>query len=507
MERLLRGLFQIGSHPDPEDCVANWRQYQAHEIEAANEPDQKLVAYFERFYGSMTHPPASSLIREYFEKVDEIAVVDRLGELERAQVYIRTNYSSICRDTREQQDIKRLVTLCREVAHIAQSGRALAKPANGKKVLRGHDDAYEYLLAETVKSRVAAKGRVTGAAAMEEMFEMAKAPRMSTGIASIDGPMGGGVPSPRTVFVCGPPSAGKTSLCIQLAHRWLLAGHPTAFLAVDEDAVGVSKRIAALGGLDVGKIAAGNPGEQNRAVDYVRRLPYFVREQGTVEQVTVELADFAKAHANRTPVLVIDSLQTVRSGLTKGFETPRARVDAVADAIRAARDRGFLVLATSEVNRGFYGRSKPEEQTTAMAAGKESGRIEYAAETLIVLRESNVENVVDVAVPKNRGFPRIPFRLLLDPGRMTYTEVEKPDAEHERREAFAKDCHAIVEVVRARGGVKTRDELRACLRTTGITMSNERLRDVMHSLREAGRVEERNGFYVVSDKSAGDMIS
>jgi hypothetical protein len=69
----------------------------------------------------------------------------------------------------------------------------------------------------------------------------------------------------------------------------------------------------------------------------------------------------------------------------KGIETPRARVDAVADAIRAARDRGILVLATSEVNRGFYGRSKPEEQTTAMAAGKESGRIEYAAETLVVL--------------------------------------------------------------------------------------------------------------------------
>lgn len=507
MERLLRGLVQVGAHPAPEECVVNWRAFRAHEIEAVNEPDQRLVAYFEQFYGSMTYPPASTLIREYFEKLDEIDVVDRLGEIVRAQLYTRTNYVAICRGVKERQDVNRLIRLCRDVAHIAEHGRALAKPVNGKKVLRGHDDAYEYLIAQVVKSTVAAKGRVTGADAMEEMFEMSRAPRMATGITSVDGPMGGGFPSPRSVFVAGPPSAGKTSLCVFLAHRWLLAGHPTAFLAVDEDAVGVSKRIAALGGLDIEKIANGDPGEQNRALAYARRLPFFIREEETVEQVTMELVDFAKGHANRTPVLVIDSLQTVRSGLTKGMETPRARVDAVADSIRAARDRGILVLASSEVNRGFYGRSKPEEQTTAMAAGKESGRIEYLAESLIVLREADTENVVDVTVAKNRGFPRVPFRLLLDPTRMTYVEVERPDAEHERREAFARDCQAIVEVIRARAGVKNREELRACLRTTGLSMSNERLRDVMHALRDANRVEERNGVYVVVERSTADMIS
>lgn len=506
MERLLRGLFQIGDHPAPEECVVNWRAFRAHEIEAVNEPDQKLVAYFEQFYNSMTHPPASTLIREYFEKLDEIDVVDRLGEVERAQAYIRTNYVSMCRGVKERQDVRGIVHLCREVANIAEHGRNLVKPVNGKKVLRGHDDAYEYLVAQVVKSKVASKGRVTGADAMEEMFEMSRAPRMATGIASVDEPMGGGIPAPRSVFVAGPPSAGKTSLCVFLAHRWLLAGHPTAFLAVDEDAVGVSKRIAALGGLDVARIANGDPGEQNRARAYVKKLPYFVREEGPVEQVTMELIEFAKGH-KRTPVLVIDSLQTVRSGLTKGIETPRARVDAVADAIRAARDRGILVLATSEVNRGFYGRSKPEEQTTAMAAGKESGRIEYAAETLMVLREADAENVVDVTVAKNRGFPRTPFRLRLDPARMTYSEVERPDAEQERRDAFEKDCQTIVEVLRARVGVKNREELRACLRTTGISMSNERLRDVMHALRDAHRIEERNGVYVVTERSTADMIS
>jgi hypothetical protein len=90
---------------------------------------------------------------------------------------------------------------------------------------------------------------------------------------------------------------------------------------------------------------------------------------------------------------------------------------------------------------------------------------------------------------------------------MTYAEVEKPDAEHERREAFSKDCQAIVEVVRARPGVRNREELRACLRAAGISMSNERLRDVMHALREANRVEERNGAYAVVEKSTVDMIS
>lgn len=136
--------MQAGGQPDAEDAHANWLKLQENPLEFQNEEDRKVHAYLRTFYGQMSSPPDLALVREYFEKQDDIEVVDRLNEISKAQVYIRTNYLSIVRHEQEQQQVRNLVLLCRDATAIAEHGRVV--DGRGKKqTLKGSNDAVNFL--------------------------------------------------------------------------------------------------------------------------------------------------------------------------------------------------------------------------------------------------------------------------------------------------------------------------------------------------------------------------
>ena len=77
-------------------------------------------------------------------------------------------------------------------------------------------------------------------------------------------------------------------------------------------------------------------------------------------------------------MLVVDSVQTCRAFGTDIADNPRARADLVmASFKRVARKLKHIVIATSEVSRGWYRNSN--DRIDPLAAFKESGGIEYAA--------------------------------------------------------------------------------------------------------------------------------
>jgi replicative DNA helicase len=145
MERLLRSVIQVGGQPDGEDCTHNWNRLQEYALEFRSEEDRHIHEYLIKFYGQMSAPPDFALVKEYFEKIDDVETVTRLDEIKKAQCYIRTNYLAILRAEQEQQQIKDLAVLCRDVSAIAEHGRNLDKPLNGKKVIRGVHDAVNFL--------------------------------------------------------------------------------------------------------------------------------------------------------------------------------------------------------------------------------------------------------------------------------------------------------------------------------------------------------------------------
>lgn len=145
MERLLRGIIQVGGLPDQDDCLKNWLIFREHSLDTDREEDQKIVNYADMFYSRMSAPPDMALVKEYFEKADDIETVARLDEISKAQVYIRTNYLSIARSVQEQQQIKKLVMICREAGAIAEHGRHTQAPGGKSILMRGVNDAVNFI--------------------------------------------------------------------------------------------------------------------------------------------------------------------------------------------------------------------------------------------------------------------------------------------------------------------------------------------------------------------------
>lgn len=145
MERLLRSVMQIGDHPDADDAHQNWIKLKEHDLEFSIEEDRRIFKYLDDFYSQMSAPPDISIVREYFEKRDDIDVVARIAELFKAQPYIRANFLAILRAEQESQMMKNFIHLCRDATGIAEHGRNLEKPIDGKKIIRGVHDAVNYM--------------------------------------------------------------------------------------------------------------------------------------------------------------------------------------------------------------------------------------------------------------------------------------------------------------------------------------------------------------------------
>jgi replicative DNA helicase len=522
MERLLRGLLQIANEPDAEDCLRNWWAFRDAGLSPANEPDQKLVGYFERWYGSQNAPPDFAIVREFFEKQDEIDVVDRLEEVKRALAYIRTNYKAILNGQRDQQELREFVLICREAANIAEHGRNLDKPVGDKRILKGTGDAISFL-----HQRLGRMSRktddVSAADALEAYVKFRAAPRMRTGVPALDASFGGGgLPSPRLVVRGGAPSAGKTSFATFMARNWMLEGHAVGFLAVDEGVEGVVGRICKMEGVDEPErpTALGSPEillklvpkprrEQLAAVARVANLPYFVNEEASVEQMTDRLLRFAENRKlDKVPVLVVDSLQTVKSRGSDGTPDPRQRVDSVLRACKQAVRRGVMVVALSELNRGAYRSKKVEEQVTDMAATKESGSIEFAAQTLLIIRTTTEEEVVTVGVPKNRGGKRTPFKLRLDFETMTYAQLDERDGPDPLLARRTEDADVLAAVVRSSPPITSVRLLREACRADGRLTNNERI-EAARAFLETRKllVKEAGVFRVLDPPKVEDMYA
>lgn len=145
MERLIRSLISIGGVPGDEDAVQNWNRFQEHQVDFDEEEDKKIHEYLRKFYSEMNSPPDISLVREFFEKSDDVEAVERLEDVKKAPHFIRTNYLSILRSIVDQQQVKKFILACRDAQTIAEHGRNLNKPIDGKKILKGINDAVNFI--------------------------------------------------------------------------------------------------------------------------------------------------------------------------------------------------------------------------------------------------------------------------------------------------------------------------------------------------------------------------
>jgi KaiC/GvpD/RAD55 family RecA-like ATPase len=330
--------------------------------------------------------------------------------------------------------------------------------------------------------------------------------RVATGFRTLDEACRGGLPVPWRVVIIGAPSAGKTALLMVLAQRLGTdGGLCVGVVGVDEEPDDLNVRLAQMAGFTIAQCEGRDPAVLERMAEALAAVRVrFYDGSHTVEGAADDVAAWAAQEGLRS-ALVIDSLQTVRCAASAEATSAREAVDANLRAIRAkGAQHRMLMVATSEANRGSYRDDDAAETSNDMAAGKESGSIEFSAQTLIMVRTPKGHaDHVSVRVPKNRRGARAGFEffLRLDRDRHALSECGDPKADPEQatqtaakertrnRSLVDADAVVLASVVRARPGIGE-VELRGAIRALGHRWGVDRLNGARELLK-AGRKAER----------------
>jgi KaiC/GvpD/RAD55 family RecA-like ATPase len=286
---------------------------------------------------------------------------------------------------------------------------------------------------------------------------------ISTGLPSLDDACRGGFRPVDVVAIGAPTEQGKTTFMVQLALRWALAGCRVVIVAFDEDADGLTMRVAQGLGLVKGNAPASLTDEiRADLAERLRALQNLVIVDSFEDDPSIEEAAellFSLPGDGQT-VLCVDSIQEARCKWSNDVDGAKAKVDAICRSLKRVARRGAIVLATSELSRAA-GEKDPRKRPPDINAYKESGAIEHAIKKGLILREIEPGRTL-VTVVKNRGFPKAAFELRLDFETATYSEVvTASESSVPKRDAR----EVLLETVRANPGINGKEAL---LRKAGL---------------------------------------
>ena len=173
--------------------------------------------------------------------------------------------------------------------------------------------------------RSVAAGPVTAPARPIAQVELAGARAVPTGIPEFDRVLGGGLVPGAVVLVAGEPGVGKSTLLLEVAHRVAEANGPTLVVSGEESAAQVRLRA--------------------ERIDALHPRLYLAAET----ELSAVLAHVEQVSPS---LLVLDSVQTVRSPAVDGTDGGASQVRAVATALTAvAKSRGMTTILVGHVTK------------------------------------------------------------------------------------------------------------------------------------------------------------
>ena len=173
--------------------------------------------------------------------------------------------------------------------------------------------------------RAVAAGPVTAPARPIAEVELAGARAVPTGIEEFDRVLGGGLVPGAVLLVAGEPGVGKSTLLLEVAHRVAEGGGRALVVSGEESAGQVRLRAERIGALH-------------------ERL-YLAAET----ELSAVLAHLEQV---RPSLLVLDSVQTVRSPSVDGTDGGATQVRAVAGALTAvSKSRGMTTILVGHVTK------------------------------------------------------------------------------------------------------------------------------------------------------------
>lgn len=279
--------------------------------------------------------------------------------------------------------------------------------------------------------------------------------RLRTGFLRLDTTTGGGIPLGKVINTTGRPGSGKTTFDLQIAATMARQGAAVGALLADEGLAPAAFRLAQGAGFDRAKLEAADPQTIAAACEALKPLSLYLLNPDDPTATFLDfIAGLDKLAAPEAPrVWLLDSAQVIRLAQAERDDaSPRERVKALVERIRReAVQHSAVALLVSQSNRAAYRSKKPAENSDPLAAGAESGALEYMSDVLLVL-SGDVSTGVEVFVAKNRLGPSgFSFRLAFDRERALFREVNAAEAgsaaDRAQRERLGKLKSRMLEVL------------------------------------------------------------
>jgi replicative DNA helicase len=251
---------------------------------------------------------------------------------------------------------------------------------------------------------------------------------VGTSIKGLDTILGGGLEPQRLMVVLGAPGSGKTTFVNQIAVHAADSGRPVYYVTSEDIPFNLlAKTLARQSQTNYTAILKGYEDQRARIEQALRtyqeskaatRLRYLDATMGTTLST---IRERARAHFEQfqdagSGILVIDYLQRLARNLSafrEGKQDLRLAVTALSEELRAiATGLDCCVIALAAQSRASgYGNGNGAGKN-ALASGKESGDIEYTADTVMAIvddeqRKMNVPwlQAKVLRVDKNRQGP------------------------------------------------------------------------------------------------------
>jgi replicative DNA helicase len=122
MKRLLRSIIDIKGSITQENLVFNFTKLMNAKLEWGRPDDEKLYNFVYQYFSTQLEMPALATVQDYFTRIDDIEVMERLKDIEAAQFYIRTNFSHLLTQILDEQNKLKAVALLKEAHDIITRG-------------------------------------------------------------------------------------------------------------------------------------------------------------------------------------------------------------------------------------------------------------------------------------------------------------------------------------------------------------------------------------------------
>jgi replicative DNA helicase len=122
MKRLLRSIIDIKDGISQENLVLNFTKLMNARIEWGRSDDTKVYDFVYQYFNTQLEMPAIQTVRDYFERTNDIEVLERIKDIEVAQAYYRTNFSTLLTHILDEQNKVRAIVLLKEAKDIITSG-------------------------------------------------------------------------------------------------------------------------------------------------------------------------------------------------------------------------------------------------------------------------------------------------------------------------------------------------------------------------------------------------